>query len=177
MALNLNIKHALFILLAAALAAIFLLKPHRVATVDKKGIPQIVFFNFESFEITKNGVESVGRGMMAERFSNVMKVKDPYFKRLAPHGVESIAAKEALYRENRNILFTKSVVLLRDDGWKILTERINYDIKKGNYSTQGYPFTAYYGKSVVRGKNMVYYQKSGKIRADSIKADIETEDI
>ncbi len=173
----LNIKHALFILFAAALAAIFFLKPHKVGTVEKKGVPQITFFDFNSFEITEKGVESTGRGLMAEKFSHIMKIKAPRFKRLTPHGIESVEAKEAIYTEKRSLLFDKSVVLSREDGWRITTDRIYYDIKKRLYSTQGYPFTAYYGKSVVRGKNMVYYQKSGKIKADSIKADIATEDI
>ncbi len=173
----LSIKHILIILFAVTLAAIFFLKPHQTGRVEKKGVPQIMFFDFKSFEITANGVESIGRGLMAEKFARLMKIKSPYFKRLTPHGSESVESKEAIYTENRSLLFKKNVKLWREDGWSITTDRINFNIKKKIYSTQGLPFVAHYGESVVEGKNMVYYQKSGKIKADSIKANIVTEDI
>ncbi len=136
-----------------------------------------MFADFISFEITKNGVESTGRGEIAEKFGRIMKIKAPYFRRLTSHGIESIEAKEALYTQNRSIYFSKDVKLMREDGWYVETDRLYFDLKKKIYTTQGRPFTAYYGKSVIVGRSMVYYQKSGKIRADSIKAKIATEDI
>ncbi len=175
--MGLSIKHMLLLLFVSTLAAIFFLKPHRTGRVEKKGVPQVVFFDFKSYEITKKGVESIGHGLMAEKFANIMKIRSPFFKRLTPSGSESVEAKEAVYTEDRTLLFKKDVKLRRDDGWRITTDRIFYDIKRRIYSTQGLPFVARYGESVVRGKNMVYYQKSGKIIADSINANIATEDI
>jgi len=167
----------LLLLFVVTLAAIFFLKPHRTGKVEKKGVPQIVFFDFKSYEITRNGVESIGHGLMAEKFTNIMKIRAPFFKRLTPAGSESVEAKEAIYTENRSLLFKNDVKLWREDGWRIATERVYFDIRRRIYSTQGLPFVARYGRSVVRGKNMVYYQKSGKIIADSIDANIATEDI
>ncbi|WP_457595003.1 hypothetical protein [Hydrogenimonas sp.] len=175
--MGLSIKHLLLLLFFTTLAAIFFLKPHKVGTIEKKGIPQIMFLDFKSYQISEEGVESIGRGLMAEKFGPVMKVKAPYFRRLTPHGVETIEAKEGVYTENRSLLFSRDVRLSREDGWRIATNRVFYDLKKGIYTTQGAPFVAHYGRSVVEGKNMVYYQKSGKIRADSIKANIVNEDI
>lgn len=173
----LNIKHLLLLLLAATLAAIFFLKPHKISAVKKEGIPQILFLDFISFEISTYGVESVGRGLMAEKFADSMRVKAPKFRRLTPQGTEAIKAKDALYKENRSLLFDKDVELTRDDGWRINTQKLYYDLKRRVYSTEGLPFIARYGKSVIEGKNLFYYQKSGKIRADSIKANIAEEDM
>lgn len=167
----------LYLLFAATLAAIFFLKPHQTGRVEKKGVPQIMFIDFRSFEITEKGILSVGRGLVAEKFPQFMKIKSPYFKRLTPQGRESIKAKEAVYNEDGTLLFERSVVLKLEEGWQIDTEKTYFDLKRKVYSTAGLPFTARYGESVVRGKNMFYYQKSGKITADSIKADIATEDI
>jgi len=174
---GLSIKHLLLLLLAATLAAIFFLKPHKVGTVEKKGIPQIMFLDFESFRISRDGVESIGRGLMAEKFGRIVKIKAPYFRRLTPHGIETVEAKEGIYTEKRSLLFSRDVRLVRDDGWRITTNRVFYDLKKRVYTTQGAPFVAHYGRSVVEGRNMVYYQKSGTIMADSIKANIADEDI
>jgi len=173
----LNLKYSLLLLLTATLGAIFFLKPHKIGNVEKKGVPQVVFLDFKNFEITPDGVESMGRGLMAEKFATVMKVKSPAFRRVTPHGIESIRAKEALYKENRSLLFSKDVKLTREDGWIVSTQKLFYDFKKRVYTTKGLPFVAIYGKSVIEGKNMFYYQKSGKIIADSIKAKIAEEDI
>jgi LPS export ABC transporter protein LptC len=170
---DLNIKHFLALLFVLTMAAVFFLKPHQVDVVKKRDLPQIEFSDFESYEITPQGVDALLQGAQAQKFIDYLYVTYPHLKRRSPQGIESMTANEAFFYDHKGIRLKEKVVLSRSDGWRILTERIYYALKEKYYSTEGFPFTAYYGQSVVMGKNMVYRQKSGKITADSIRAIID----
>ncbi|BDY13916.1 LPS export ABC transporter periplasmic protein LptC [Hydrogenimonas cancrithermarum] len=174
--MDLNVKHFFGLLFLLMAGAIFWLKPHKVDVVKKKGVPQVAFIDFQSYEITPNGVEALMHGERALKFADYMHVELPEMKRLTPKGVESVKAKEAFLYDREGIELKERVHLARSDGWEITTDRIYYDLKKKVYTTKGLPFTARYGKSVVEGKSMVYEQKSGKISAESIRAIINEED-
>ena len=174
--MDLNVKHFFGLLFLLTAGAVFWLKPHKVDVVRKKGVPQVAFVDFESYEITPKGVEALMHGRRALKFADHMHVELPEMKRLTPKGVESVKAEEAFLYDRKGIELKQRVHLTRSDGWKIVTDLIYYDLKRRIYSTKGFPFTAHYGESVVKGKNMVYEQKSGKISAESIRAIINKED-
>ncbi len=173
----LNIKHFLLALLGAAVAALFLLEPYHVSYVDKKGVPQVVFEGFESYEIGPRKVESRLEGRRAKKFGQVLIVEEANLTRIAPHGVDAVRADRAVVRPERSIELKGGVVLARSDGWKMKAPRLHYDIRRRFYTTRGAPFVITYGESVVHGKALRYYQKSGKIRAKSIRARIAQKDL
>ncbi len=170
--MDLSIKHFIAILFIVTIVAIFSLKPHRIAVVSKKGIPQVQFIDFESFEITPKGVDAWLEGALGEKFGEKLHVTRLKMKRLAPAGIEFAMAREALMDDHRSIDLFDDVRLSRSDGWRFETSKLRYDMRKKLYSTQGAPFVAHYGQSVVKGKNLVYRANSGKITAEKIRAHI-----
>lgn len=170
--MDLNIKHFIAILFLLTIAAIFSLKPHRIEVVDKKGIPQVQFIDFKSYEITPEGVEAWVKGESGKKFGEMMHIVQLMMKRRTEAGVEFAMAKEALLNNRHSIDLYENVRLERDDGWRFETSRLHYDMSKKIYSTQGASFVAFYGKNVVQGKNLRYLAKSGKITAEKIRARI-----
>ena len=174
--MDLNIRHFILFLFVLAGAAIFWLEPHHVSLIEKKGIPQIAFIDFESYEITPEGVTNHLKGASAKKFLHTLRVQDAELVHLTPKGEESVRAKEAIFIENRGIELKDDVHLMKS-GWRLDTNRLFYVFEKKLYTTRGAPFVITYGQSVVHGKNLYYYQKSGKIKAESIHAKIAEEDI
>lgn len=175
--MDLNIRHFIFLLFVLAFCAILFLEPYHVSPVVKRGIPQVAFTDFESYEIKRDGVTSHLKGKRAEKFSRTLRVTDARLVRLAPRGEESVRAKEAIFVFDKRIELKKDVRLAKSDGWRLDTDRLYYIIGKKLYTTRGSDFVITYGESVVHGRNLYYYQKSGKIKAESIDAKIAEEDI
>jgi LPS export ABC transporter protein LptC len=175
--LDLNIRHFIFLLFVLAFSAIFFLEPYHVSPVVKRGIPQVAFIDFESYEIEKDGITSHLKGKRAEKFPRILRVERAQLVHLAPRGEESVRADEAIFFLQERIELKNNVHLAKSDGWRLDTDRLYYIIGKKLYTTRGSDFTITYGKSVVHGKNLYYYQKSGKIRAESIDAKIAEEDM
>ncbi len=159
------------------MGAVFFLKPHHVAVVEKKGFPQVVFVDFESYEITAGGVTTHLKGEVARKFPERLSVEKVVLTRLSEGVEETVRATKALFRENESVELKGKVSLERSDGWRLDTSWLRYDIPRKLYSTRGTPFKILYGRSVVSGKNLNYYRKSGKIKAESIRAKIAEEDI
>ena len=174
--MDLSFKHFVLLLFAATIAAVFLLKPHRIDVVSKKGVPQVQFIDFDSYEITKAGVDAWLKGALGEKYGPKMHIRKLKLKRRSAAGTEYVTASEALLDDHRSIQLEKKVYLTRSDGWKFVTQRLRYDMKKRIYSTQNLPFVAYYGRSVLHGTNLRYMEKSGKIMAQKIHAKLYEED-
>ncbi len=175
--MDLNIRHFILLLFILACAAIFLLKPHHVARIDKREIPQIAFIDFESYEIRPEGVTDHLKGREAKKYPHMLRVRHAELLHLAPKGKESVRADEAIFMEKRGVELKENVHLLKSGGWRLDTSRLYYIPQKKIYTTRGADFVITYGKSVIHGKNLYYYQKSGKIKAESIHARIAEEDI
>ncbi|WP_201353401.1 LPS export ABC transporter periplasmic protein LptC [Hydrogenimonas urashimensis] len=175
--MDLTIRDFILLLFALAFSAIFFLEPYHVARIEKRGIPQIAFVDFESYEITGDGVTGHLTGEKAEKFMDRLQVSNAQLIRLAPRGEESVRAKKALFFLNRRVELRGDVHLEKEGGWVLDTQRLTYIIDKKLYTTQGFSFVITYGSSVIHGKNLHYYQKSGKIKAESIDAKIAEEDI
>ena len=175
--MDLNIKHFLFALLTAAVAALFLLEPYHVSYIDKRGVPQAVFDGFVSYEIGPGKVQSRLEGKRGKKFGKVLIVEDANLTRIAPHGWDAVRADRAVVRPERSVELKGNVILSRSDGWRMNAPRLHYDIRKELYTTRGDSFVITYGESVVHGKALRYYQKSGKIRAESIRARIAQKDL
>ncbi|WP_300366950.1 LPS export ABC transporter periplasmic protein LptC [Hydrogenimonas sp.] len=175
--MGLTIKHFILLFFALAVTALFLLKPYHVSYVNKKGVPQVAFIDFESYEITPKGVLNHLKGTLAKKFSDTLIIENPKLTRLAPRGKESLSARKAIFTQNRGIELKEDVHLSRSDGWNIETSRLYYDIASKLYTTEGSEFLITYGRSIVTGRNLYYYQKSGKIKAETIHAKIAEEDM
>ena len=174
MALNLNTF--LLILLAATIAAILTLEPYHMQIVTKKGVPQVAFERFVGYEIDARRIESRLEGRAARRFGAQTIVDRPKLVRIAKRGEESVQALKGIFVEGRRITLQKDVRLARSDGWRLSTDRLVYEIPVERYTTAGHPFVILYGRSIVKGKNLKYDRKSGKIWAEKIHAKIAEED-
>ena len=175
MALNVN-YFFIFLLFVSILAAI-LLKPFETLKAEKENLPQLKFVSFESFEITKRGVESIGSGSKAFKYDKKLIIKFPKFMRQTRKGVEIVSANNCIVVKDSYVKLYDLVELHRDDNFTIKSSRMLYDMQTKLYSTEGDRFEVYYGKNVVVGEALKYYQKSGKIYADKIEAKIFEEDI
>jgi LPS export ABC transporter protein LptC len=174
---DLNIRHFILLMTAAAVAALFWLKPHHVTFIEKKGVPQIAFENFVSYEIRKRGVTDRLEGEKALKFGKKLIVERPKLRRMGERGEETVAAERAIFVQGRGIELKKDVRLSRSDGWKLDTSYLHYDFAKRLYSTGKAPFVITYGESVVHGTALRYDQKRGKIWARTIHAKIAEEDM
>ncbi len=170
--MDLNIRHFVAILFAASVAALFLLKPHHVTFVDKKGIPQAVFYDFQTYEITPRGVNDILTGLTAKKYPHRLRIEAPRMRRQTPQGEESVAANVGEFREKRDIRLDGNVTLRRSDGWRLRTSHLRYAFAKRLYTTEGRAFVIDYGESRIWGRKLRYYQKSGKIYARKIRANI-----
>ncbi|WP_457596585.1 LPS export ABC transporter periplasmic protein LptC [Hydrogenimonas sp.] len=174
--MGLNIRHFIALLGFGALAAIFFLEPYHTVIVEKKGIPQVAFFDFSAYEITDKGVTDILRAKAARKFGPKMVVDAPDLRRLAPEGEERVRARRAVFTEGEGIELKRDVVLRRSDGWRMQTPYLRYLEKKSLYTTLNEPFTITFGQSVVRGRALRYDQKRGKILARAIRAKISEKD-
>ncbi|HIP15347.1 MAG TPA: hypothetical protein EYG74_07650 [Sulfurimonas autotrophica] len=172
----LNVKYFFISLLFGSILAAILLKPFETVKFKKENIPQLKFVSFESFEITKKGVEYVGFGREAFKYKKKLTIKFPKFMIQTHKGVETISANNGVIVEDSYIRLYDLAELHRDDNLTIKSSKMLYDMKTKLYSTEGNKFEAYYGKNVVIGQALKYYQKSGKIFADRIQAKIFEED-
>jgi len=172
----LNVKYFLIALLFGSIVAALLLKPFETIKIQKENLPQLKFVSFEIFEITKKGVEFVGFGSEAFKYERNLTIKFPKFKRLTNKGIERISANNGVIVEDSYVRLYDLVELHRDDNLTIKSSKMLYDMKTKLYSTEGNRFEAYYGKNIVTGEALKYYQKSGKIFADRIYAKIFEED-
>ena len=170
MALRVNIFF-IFLLFGAIIASI-LLKPFKTFKAKKEDTPQLRFVSFESFKITKKGVESIGFGSVALKHNKKLIIKSPKFMRQTNKGIEIISANSGEIVEDSYIKLYNFVELRRNDNFAIKTSKMVYDMKTEIYSTKGSRFEVNYGKSIVIGESLRYNQKSGKIFADKIKAKI-----
>ncbi len=175
--MDLNIKHFLLALLGAGVAALFLLEPYHVSYIDKKGIPQVVFDKFVRYEIGPRKIESRVVGHRARKFGQVLIVEEANLTRVSSHGEEMVHADRAVIRPERSVELKGDVLLVRSDGWIMKAPRLYYDIRRDLYTTRGAPFVITYGESVVHGKALRYFRKSGKIKAKNIRARIARKDL
>jgi len=164
-------------LLSGAIVAAILLKPFETLEAKKENIPQLKFVSFESFKITKRGVESIGFGSVALKYDKNLTIKFPKFMRQTSRGVERVSADNGVIVEDSYIKLYNSVELHRNDNFVIKSSKMVYDMKTKLYSTEGNRFEVKYGKNIVTGESLKYNQKSGKIFADKIEAKIFGEDI
>jgi len=174
---DLTIRHFILLLALLAVSALFFLKPYHVTIIRKEGVPQVAFYDFTTYDIEKEGVVGILRGTRAERFGKKTVVLEPDLRRRSPEGTERVRAKKAVLTEEEGIELKKDVVLSRSDGWTMRTSRLYYDIPEKYYTTYDLPFTITFGRSVVHGTALRYYQKSGRIKARRIRAKIVDEDI
>ncbi|NPA30261.1 MAG: LPS export ABC transporter periplasmic protein LptC [Epsilonproteobacteria bacterium] len=174
--MDLNIRHFIGAMTLLALAAVFLLKPYHVSVSRKEGVPQVAFFDFDSYTIFPEGVRDYLKGSAAWKFGKKLMVYDPVLNRLGDQGREKVVAEEALFVINKAIELKKKVVLERDDGWRMRTPYLYYDMRMKAYTTDKAPFVITYGESIVTGRHLRYYQKSGKIKALNIHAKISRKD-
>ncbi len=174
--MDLNIRHFIGAMMLLALAAIFWLKPYHVSVTKHEGVPQVAFFDFDSYTIFPEGVRDYLKGSAAWKFGEKLMVYDPVLNRLGEQGREKVVANEALFVINKAIELKKDVLLEREDGWKMRTPYLYYDMRMKAYTTDRAPFVITYGKSIVTGRHLRYYQKSGKIKALSIHAKISRKD-
>jgi len=172
----LNVKYFFIALLFGSIIAAALLKPFETVKVKKDNLPQLKFVSFESFEITKKGVESVGFGSEAFKYEKKLTIKFPKFMRKTNKGIETVSANNGVIVEDSYVRLYDLVELHRDDNLTIKSSKMLYDMKAKIYSTEGDKFEAFYGKNIVTGQALKYYQKSGKIFADRIHAKIFEED-
>ncbi len=175
--MGLNIRHFIGIMTIVSASALFFLQPYHVTIIEKHGVPQVAFFDFTTYEIEKSGVSAIVVGSRAERFGKKSVIQNPELRRVAEKGTETVRAKRAILTDNRGIELKKDVLLSRSDGWTMRTARLYYDIPKKLYTTFDAPFVITFGRSVVHGRALRYDQKSGKIKARSIRAKIVDEDI
>ena len=173
--MDLNIRHFVAILFVASVAALFLLKPHHVTFVNKKGIPQAAFYDFKTYEITSRGVDDILTGTTAKKYPRRLRIEAPRMRRRTPQGDESVTANIGELREKRDIRLDGNVTLRRNDGWRLRTSHLRYAFASRLYTTEGRAFVIDYGQSRIWGKKLRYYQKSGKIYARKIRANIKTD--
>lgn len=172
----LNVKYFFIALLFGSIVAAIFLKPFETIKIEKENLPQLKFISFESFEITKKGVEAVGFGREAFKYERNLTIKFPKFMRQMHKGIETISANNGVIVEDSYARLYDLVELHRDDNLTIKSSKMLYDMKTKIYSTEGSRFEAIYGKNIVTGEALKYYQKSGKIFADRICAKIFEED-
>ena len=174
--MDLTIRSFLFALIVMAMVALLYLKPYHVTFREKRGIPQVAFFDFETYEIEAKGVFKHLRGDVAEKFGKRTVVEKPFLRRLADRGEERVSADRAIFVENRSVALQNHVRLRREDGWMMETNRLRYDLPNHLYTTEGAPFVITYGQSVIHGQALRYDQKRGTIQARTIHASIAEED-
>ncbi len=172
----LNIRYFFIVLLFITIVASIFLKPFSSVKIKRENLPQVTFSSFKSFEITENGVESMGVGKEAYKYDKKIIIKSPDFMRRTANGIEKLSANNGIIVENSYVRLYGFAKLSRDDNLTIKSSKMIYNIKKSFYSTEGDKFVAYYGKNIMTGESLKYYQKSGKIFADNIYAKIFEED-
>ena len=173
----LNVNYFFIALLFGSIVAAIFLKPFETIKIEKENLPQLKFISFESFEITKKGVESVGFGREAFKYERNITIKFPKFMRQTHKGVETVLANNGVIVEDSYAKLYGLVKLHRDDNLTIKSSKILYDMKTKIYSTKKDRFEVHYGRNVLTGETLKYHQKSGKIFADRIYAKIFEEDI
>ncbi len=175
--MGLSIRFFIALMFVAVMAGVFLMKPYHMQKRVPKKFPQVAFVDFDSYEIKTDGVKNHLRGKTAWKYHKKLLVDEPLLWHLGRRGVESVQSKTGLLMEGKGIELKHDVRLSRIGQWKMRTTYLYYDMKKKAYTTDKAPFVIRFGESVIRGRRLSYYQKSGKIYAHDIDADIDEKDL
>lgn len=161
--------------MAVSLAALFWLEPKRLMKIPEVGDIQIRFTDFKFAQFTTEGMPLLGSGSRGEKFEDYLLVDRPGIQRFERGVTEEIHADSGKIYQT-HVMLEGNVSLGRSDGWRMNTPHAFYDINASLFLTEGESFAIHYGKSRVDGKDLVYWQKDGKIEAKTVRARLDETD-
>jgi hypothetical protein len=128
--------------------------------------PQMEFFLFKLYEISEDGVKKKIFGEKARKFTTHLEISKPHFFR----NDEEIKSESAIY--TNDLLYLSKNVHYRKKDLNFKANDAFYDMKKEIFKTKG-KFTIFDSFSLAKGKDLIYYKKSGKILAKEVFARIK----
>lgn len=153
---------------------LFAIKPTGGEFIDSeipvKEIPQIIFRDFEMFDIGKNGiVETTLSGEIGEGFRNgSYRIRGVEMRYQNSEYVENIKSRYAYYN-GTNIEATNGVFYQRSDNSSIQTDKLSYDIEhRYFYIPNSFIFKR--NGMIIKGKSLIIDREIGKIKAFKIDA-------
>jgi len=140
------------------------------SNIKVKEMPQIVFKDFEMFDIGQSGiVETTLFGEMGEGFRNgSYRVREVEMKYQNSQYVEFIKSRYAYYN-GTNIEATNGVFYQRSDNSSIQTNKLTYDIENRYFYIPN-SFIFKRNGMIIKGKSLIIDRGIGKIKAFQIDA-------
>jgi LPS export ABC transporter protein LptC len=172
-----SINTFILLLFFGSFTIFFYIKPIDVESSlkyrDYKEIPLLSFSDFHIYDFDENRiVRTTLQGQYGEAFENsYYRIKDVELTYKSSRGFENISSNYAYYK-NQEIDIIGDVTYSRDDGVKIDTDQITYDIRD-DYFYIPKKFSLYQMGSQVNGRTLVIKRRDGTINAFNIEAVIK----
>jgi len=156
-----------YLFIGAVLAGIFFFfKPLKLDIATPGELAQIELDRFRVHEVAADGVKTIFAGAHARRFEDRYEVDAPDITDRSEGHVDTMKAKEGLYRAPM-ISLRGDVRFERDDGIVFETQHADYNQSSGEVRTRG-GFVLWQAQDRVDGSDLLYNIKSGDLSARRI---------
>ena len=144
------------------------MKPYRLDIKSAKDMPEVVFKDFVTYEINKNGLETKLFGQIGKKYRDRLEIEGiKYYGYKEPK--EELKAKKGVYKNDIIYLYGKIFYKTKDISF--FSEQAEYDTQKEIIKSKP-RFSLFTNSAEVVGTDLIYYRNKGKILAKNIEAKI-----
>jgi len=163
-----KLTHFFIMMLGLSFSLFVFLKPEALDKFNGETIAQLEIEDFTLYEIDKTGVTSVVSGSIAKQYKTHYEVENAHYIENKNKLGEHLYADHARFEKDIAYL-NDNVRYFREDGLSFESDKAVYNTKKENLYVPD-KFVLTQNENVVYGKELHYYSKTGKIKAESIEA-------
>ena len=169
-----RITHFFTLLFLFSVSMFVFLKPQAYIKSDQKEVPELEIEDFTVYKLDEAGVESVLSGTSGDQYETHMNVEHAHYIQNKNKFGENLYADRGRF-EKEIAYLDENVRYYREDGLSFESEHAVYNTKK-EYLYVADNFTLTQNENIIYGKELHYYSKTGKSRAQKIEANYYYED-
>ena len=169
-----RITHFFVLVFLFSISMFVFLKPQAYTKTDGKEVPTLEIEDFTVYELDQTGVQSVLSGTKGRQYKTHYDIKHAHYRQNKNAISENIYADKGRFEKDIAYL-DDNVRYYREDGLSFESEHAVYNTKR-EYLYVASDFVSTKNENVVYGKELHYYAKTGKSRAQKIVATYYYED-
>jgi hypothetical protein len=171
-----SIKYFIWSVLVVVLVIFFRLEPINIQeskNIDIEKIPQFSFDNFLFFDLESKVVKTILKGGYGEGFDNgFLRMRDVFIVYQNNKFKETLKANYSFYNDSV-MEFKQNVIYRRSDNLNLETISLSYDYNQKIFYVPE-EFEMYKNGNFLKGRTLTIDQISGDIKANDIKAVLDT---
>lgn len=160
-----RIEYLLVILIGVLLISIMGINPISKEAISSKGEKELAFENFFLSDIKQNAAAQEMFSKEMVKYQNYLEMSEIDLKDEKGY---RLLSNKAIY-EGDYVYMDKGVNVLHEDGLKLTTKSLNYNLETKEIKTIK-PFLLEFNRSTVHGENLALNIENKSISADKIQA-------